>query len=166
MLRDTLGGCCSERRRNGINVTMMYKIMEGGGCTKVFGFSNFINIEEIQSDTFCHGKYLTILSLSLVYCVGNWVRTSTVVPESKSGTNSLSLWMTIVGLVLIAAGTGGIKPCVSAFGGDQIEFSLPNGPVKERLWRQVFSLYYLAINSGSLISTLLTTILRESFSYA
>ena len=27
----------------------------------------------------------------------------------------------MVGLVLIALGTGGIKPCVSAFGGDQFK---------------------------------------------
>ena len=29
------------------------------------------------------------------------------------------LWGTALGLSLIAVGTGGIKPCVSAFGGDQ-----------------------------------------------
>lgn len=27
----------------------------------------------------------------------------------------------MIGLVLIALGTGGIKPCVAAFGGDQFE---------------------------------------------
>lgn len=27
----------------------------------------------------------------------------------------------MIGLILIALGTGGIKPCVSAFGGDQFE---------------------------------------------
>ena len=27
----------------------------------------------------------------------------------------------MIGLLLIAIGTGGIKPCVSAFGGDQFE---------------------------------------------
>lgn len=29
----------------------------------------------------------------------------------------------VIGLVTIALGTGGIKPCVSAFGGDQFEES-------------------------------------------
>ena len=28
-------------------------------------------------------------------------------------------WLAFIGLTLIALGTGGIKPCVSAFGGDQ-----------------------------------------------
>lgn len=29
--------------------------------------------------------------------------------------------LSMIGLILIALGTGGIKPCVSAFGGDQFE---------------------------------------------
>lgn len=29
--------------------------------------------------------------------------------------------LSMVGLILIALGTGGIKPCVAAFGGDQFE---------------------------------------------
>lgn len=64
--------------------------------------------------------------------------------------------LSIVGLLLIAIGTGGIKPCVSAFGGDQ--FKLPQ---QERQLQQFFSLFYFAINSGSLISTFITPVLRE-----
>uniref|UniRef100_A0A0K0D8B4 Malic_M domain-containing protein n=1 Tax=Angiostrongylus cantonensis TaxID=6313 RepID=A0A0K0D8B4_ANGCA len=30
-------------------------------------------------------------------------------------------WMDLAGLIIIGFGTGGIKPCVSAFGGDQFE---------------------------------------------
>ncbi len=54
------------------------------------------------------GKYKTILYLSLVYCAGHAV---------------LSIWETrtglYFGLALIALGSGGIKPCVSAHVGDQ-----------------------------------------------
>src|SRR3954452_11564072 len=54
------------------------------------------------SDRFL-GKYKTILYLSIVYCLGHL---------------SLSLWETpngvYLGLGLIALGSGGIKPCVSA----------------------------------------------------
>ena len=32
-----------------------------------------------------------------------------------------SRWTPFISLLLIAIGTGGIKPCVSAFGGDQFE---------------------------------------------
>lgn len=53
-------------------------------------------------------------------------------------------------------GTGGIKPCVSAFGGDQ--FHLPE---QARQLARFFSLFYFAINAGSMISTSLTPILRQ-----
>lgn len=62
---------------------------------------------------------------------------------------------TILALLLISFGTGGIKPCVSAFGGDQ--FKLPE---QEKYLGYFFSLFYFAINAGSLISTFLTPILR------
>ena len=61
----------------------------------------------------------------------------------------------LLGLALIAIGTGGIKPCVSAFGGDQ--FKLPE---QERQLQTFFSVFYFAINAGSLISTALTPVLR------
>lgn len=63
--------------------------------------------------------------------------------------------LTILALLLIAFGTGGIKPCVSAFGGDQ--FKLPE---QEKYLGYFFSLFYFSINAGSLISTFLTPILR------
>ena len=64
--------------------------------------------------------------------------------------------LTMVGLFLIAVGTGGIKPCVSAFGGDQ--FVLPQ---QTRYLALFFSLFYFAINFGSLFSTFLTPIFRK-----
>ena len=63
--------------------------------------------------------------------------------------------MTFFGLALIAIGTGGIKPCVSAFGGDQ--FRLPE---QERQLQTFFSVFYFSINAGSFISTIVTPILR------
>jgi POT family proton-dependent oligopeptide transporter len=54
------------------------------------------------------GKYHTIIWLSLVYCLGHLVL--------ALGENSITgMW---IGLSLIAVGTGGIKPCVSANVGD------------------------------------------------
>ena len=61
----------------------------------------------------------------------------------------------LIGLLLIAIGTGGIKPCVSAFGGDQ--FKLPE---QERQLQTFFSVFYFSINAGSLISTFITPIFR------
>ncbi|XP_072197498.1 solute carrier family 15 member 2 isoform X3 [Excalfactoria chinensis] len=62
--------------------------------------------------------------------------------------------LSMVGLFLIALGTGGIKPCVSAFGGDQFE----EEHTSER--SKFFSVFYLSINAGSLISTFVTPVLR------
>lgn len=56
----------------------------------------------------------------------------------------------------MAIGAGGIKPCVSAFGGDQ--FMLPQ---QELQLATFFSLFYFSINAGSLISTFLTPVLRN-----
>lgn len=64
--------------------------------------------------------------------------------------------MTLLGLALIALGSGGIKPCVAAFGGDQFKM-----PEQAKQMQSYFSLFYFAINSGSLISTSITPILRQ-----
>lgn len=61
-----------------------------------------------------------------------------------------------MGLALIALGSGGIKPCVAAFGGDQ--FKLPE---QAKQVATFFSLFYFSINSGSFISTAITPILRQ-----
>ena len=65
--------------------------------------------------------------------------------------------MTIIGLLLIAFGSGGIKPCVAAFGGEQ--FVLPQQAKQLAIF---FSIFYFAINSGSTVSTFVTPILREN----
>ena len=67
----------------------------------------------------------------------------------------------LIGLALIAIGTGGIKPCVSAFGGDQ--FKLPE---QARQLQTFFSVFYFSINAGSLIRTVITPILREVSQYS
>ena len=64
--------------------------------------------------------------------------------------------MSFIGLALIGLGTGGIKPCVSAFGGEQ--FKLPE---QSKEIATFFSIFYASINGGSLISTLLTPILHK-----
>lgn len=64
--------------------------------------------------------------------------------------------MTVIGLLLIGIGSGGIKPCVAAFGGDQFKI-----PEQAKQLATFFSIFYFAINAGSLISTYLMPVLRE-----
>jgi len=89
------------------------------------------------------GKYLTIMSLSLVYCAGHGVLA--LGEDSLAGMH--------LGLLLIAIGSGGIKPCVSANVGDQF------GRANWHLTKKVFQFFYLSINFGSLFSTLMTPLL-------
>ncbi|KAJ8924659.1 hypothetical protein NQ315_000810 [Exocentrus adspersus] len=109
-------------------------------------------IGAILSDNYL-GKFRTIFYLSIVYASGSVLLALTSAKPLGLPQKELSL----VGLILIAMGTGGIKPCVSAFGGDQ--FILPE---QELQLSRFFSLFYFSINSGSLISTFITPILRNN----
>ncbi|KAE8750878.1 hypothetical protein FOCC_FOCC002306, partial [Frankliniella occidentalis] len=104
----------------------------------------------IVSDSYL-GKFRTILILSLVYSVGN-------VMLSLASWRTLGLpglATTCVGLFLIGVGTGGIKPCVSSFGGDQ--FVLPQ---QQRQLEQFFSIFYFIINAGGSLAILVTPMMR------
>ena len=94
------------------------------------------------------GKYHTIIWLSLVYCLGHFVL--------AIGENSIGgMWL---GLGLIAIGSGGIKPCVSAHVGDQF------GKGNWRLVDKVFQAFYFIINFGSFFSTLMIPWVKEEIS--
>ncbi|KAM5333293.1 solute carrier family 15 member 2 isoform 1-T1 [Glossophaga mutica] len=98
------------------------------------------------------GKFKTIISLSLVYVLGHVIKSLGALPIL--GGHTVHTVLSLIGLSLIALGTGGIKPCVAAFGGDQFE----KNHEEERT--RYFSVFYLSINAGSLISTFITPMLR------
>ena len=83
------------------------------------------------------GKYWTIFILSIVYCFGHF---ALAINDTRMGL--------IIGLGLIAFGSGGIKPCVSANVGDQF------GESNKHLLSKVFGWFYFSINAGSFISTI------------
>ncbi|MEZ5980066.1 MAG: MFS transporter [Planctomycetota bacterium] len=103
------------------------------------------------------GKYKTILYVSLLYCLGH---ASLALMDSPSGflqaTFDPKVYF-LIGLVLIALGAGGIKPCVSANVGDQF------GRSNKHLITKVFGWFYFSINLGSFFSTLLTPWLLNEF---
>lgn len=88
------------------------------------------------------GRYRTILWISFAYVLGHGV---------------LAAWPTrtglLVGLALVAAGAGGIKPCVSAFVGDQF------GEGERPLLQRIYGWFYWVINLGSGTSKLLVPVL-------
>ena len=99
----------------------------------------------ILSDVFW-GKYRTIFWLSLVYCAGNLALSA---DSTRIGLAT--------GLALIAIGSGGIKPCVSANVGDQF------GQANQHLLPKAFGWFYFSVNFGSFFSTLLTPWLLEKY---
>ncbi|CAB0011739.1 unnamed protein product [Nesidiocoris tenuis] len=103
------------------------------------------------------GKFKTILYVSLIYAFGNIVLSSSSI--DSLGNNNTHVWLALTGLFLIGAGTGGIKPCVSSFGGDQFVV-----PQQEKQLQQFFSVFYFSINAGSVISCFLTPMLRANVS--
>ncbi|KAI6183010.1 Peptide transporter family 1 [Aphelenchoides bicaudatus] len=94
----------------------------------------------------------TILILSVLYFGGQLLLTFSAMLSNKS---SFHPYTDILALIIIALGTGGIKPCVAPFGGDQFV------PWQTRMISIFFSVFYFSINAGSMISTLVTPMLRS-----
>jgi POT family proton-dependent oligopeptide transporter len=93
------------------------------------------------------GKYRTILYLSIVYATGSMLLALSVNSEV----------MFTSSLLLIAIGTGGIKPCVSANVGDQFD------ETNSHLLPKAFDAFYASINAGSVLSILLIPYLNKEF---
>jgi POT family proton-dependent oligopeptide transporter len=113
----------------------------------VFGVYFLPILGAIISDGFL-GKYRTILLLSVVYCLGHL---SLAMNDTRLGL--------FLGLLLIAFGSGGIKPCVSAHVGDQF------GAGNQHLLSRAFGWFYLSINLGSSVSTYVCPILLNDHSF-
>ncbi|XP_068185617.1 solute carrier family 15 member 2 [Antennarius striatus] len=99
------------------------------------------------------GKFKTIIYLSIVYVIGHVVKSVGAIPTV--GNTDVHIALSMIGLILIAFGTGGIKPCVAAFGGDQFDKEHTSERTK------FFSIFYMSINAGSLLSTVITPMLRS-----
>jgi len=85
------------------------------------------------------GKYNTIIWFSLIYCAGN-------VCLATAGHSTDQFYL---GLFLISLGSGGIKPLVASFVGDQFDSRT------KRLAKLAFDAYYWIVNFGSLFASLL-----------
>ena len=85
------------------------------------------------------GRYRTILYVSLFYCLGHGVLATADLTQSIE----IKRMILMTGLFIIALGAGGIKPCVSAFVGDQV------GGFDSKTMTRVYAAFYWAINFGS-----------------
>lgn len=120
---------------------------EATGWYHLFVGSNYFfpAMGAIVADAFL-GKYRTILWLSILYSIGC---IALAVDHTRFGLG--------VGLVLIALGAGGIKPCVSSNVGDQF------GPKNQHLLSKAFGWFYWAVNFGAFFSIMLTPWLLDAY---
>lgn len=93
------------------------------------------------------GKYNTVFWLSLVYCAGH--ACLAIFEDNVKGF--------YIGLGLIALGSGGIKPLVSSFVGDQFD---QTNKGKAKL---VFDAFYWIINFGSFFASLLMPLFLKNY---
>jgi POT family proton-dependent oligopeptide transporter len=107
------------------------------------------------SDKFV-GRYHTILWVSLFYCVGHGVLACS---DFAGGVHGKMLCL-FIGLMLIAFGSGGIKPCVSAFVGDQFT------PEQGHLLQKAYGAFYWSINLGSFFSFLVIPWVKDHHGYS
>ncbi len=98
------------------------------------------------SDRF-FGKYNTVFWLSLVYVAGH--ACLAIFEDNRTGFYT--------GLFLIAVGSGGIKPLVSAFVGDQFD------QTNKHKAKVVYDAFYWTINFGSFFASLLMPIFLRKF---
>ena len=105
------------------------------------------------------GKFRVIFWVSLVYCAGN----AAVAFAGYAGgprTVGLAQLAMFGGLTLIAIGSGGIKPCVSANVGDQFT------PANSHLLTRIFQVFYFTINFGSFFASFLTPLILKRWGAA
>ncbi|KAL9649732.1 hypothetical protein ABK040_009547 [Willaertia magna] len=104
------------------------------------------------------GKYWTIVGLGSIYCVGQIIVSITAIDKLTG--DPPHWWGAIIGLILVAFGTGGIKSSVSTMGGDQFKAN------QTELLASFFSIFYFSINLGSMVSSFISPIIRTNFGYS
>lgn len=102
------------------------------------------------------GRYNTILWVSLFYCAGHGVLACSDFAGDVHG----KMVLLCAGLSLIAFGSGGIKPCVSAFMGDQFK------PEQSHLLQKAYGAFYWSINLGSFFSFLVIPWIKNHHGYS
>jgi POT family proton-dependent oligopeptide transporter len=120
------------------------------------------------------GRYKTILWFGWMYAVGLAILTAGAFVEDDLQMQRI---LSFSGLFLVCMGTGGIKPCVSAFGADQVaamdrdrvddngtEDDSPASSESEQV-RAFFASFYFCINLGAVTSISIIPIVKHHYGY-
>lgn len=118
---------------------------QSSAMNQIFGLLSYVScfFGGWLADT-SFGRYKTIAVLVFVYTVGCFMSAVAAHPS----VNNVTLYL-LGTMVLIALGTGGIKPNISTFGADQIDPSLPDAEKKKASF---FMNFYLAVNVGCVVT--------------
>ena len=114
------------------------------------------------------GRYFTILVFSIIYFFGMVMLTLSsalpgLTPPPDKFPSTLQSAALYISLYIVALGTGGIKPNVSAFGADQFDES---DPEDRREKTSFFNWFYFSINLGSLLAVTVIVWIQENISWA
>lgn len=114
------------------------------------------------------GRYKTIIVFSVIYFLGMvmlaasaWLPGLTPPPDEYA--TPLQNAALYTSLYVIALGTGGIKPNVSAFGADQFDEA---DPKDRREKTSFFNWFYFFVNIGSLLAVTVIVWVQENISWA
>ncbi|GMS98080.1 hypothetical protein PENTCL1PPCAC_20255 [Pristionchus entomophagus] len=97
------------------------------------------------------GKFWPIFSVSIIYAIGQVMLAAA---STQDSTSPIHPYLDFTGLVVIALGTGGIKPCVSAFGADHFDGT------SDRMFSIYFSMLYFSINVGLMLASFISPYFR------
>ncbi|KAJ7547876.1 hypothetical protein O6H91_08G107800 [Diphasiastrum complanatum] len=119
------------------------------------------------------GRYWTIGSFGGVYLIGLIVLTiSASVPSLRpppcldpsncQKANPSQLGCFFFGLYLISIATGGVKPCLQAFGGDQLD---EEDPTERRHKTSFFNWWYFSLNLGAILAFTVLVSIQDTGSW-
>jgi len=113
-------------------------------------------------------SYRTILLFCCVYLLGLVMLTCCAglvpgwAPRAGEEPTRKQTALLLLALYVVALGTGGIKPNVSAFGADQFD---THNPRHVKAKASFFNWFYLVINCGSLLASVVVVYIQENVSW-
>nr|GMD80455.1 protein NRT1/ PTR FAMILY 3.1 [Ipomoea batatas] len=124
------------------------------------------------ADTFA-GRFWTITIASIIYQLGmTLLTTSAILPKLRpppckpnqvcQEANSGQVAILYVSLLLTALGSGGIRPCVVAFGADQFDETDPKQ--KTKTWR-FFNWYYFCMGTSMLVAVTVVVYIQDNIGW-
>ncbi|RDD40601.1 Protein NRT1/ PTR FAMILY 8.2 [Trichoplax sp. H2] len=105
------------------------------------------------------GQYNMMYAGSLAYILGVMAIFSVTIPFSDPFSNGAKIAFYLLGLFLVAAGSGGVKSIISPFGARQLENCNPI------YIQRFFAWYYFFTNVGALISFTVVAYVQQNVSF-